>query len=56
MSTRAALAVAHEAKAYAAMGIKEPREEAVNDILLAGAPSEDAEAIKVLIRRFLSES
>ena len=56
LSTRALIATAKEAYAYHRMGMSEPLQEALNDVVLNGAPTDDATAVQDLLKKFLTES
>lgn len=56
ISTRALLAVARECVAYRKMGLPHPLDEALNDVVLAGAPQEERSAIKDLVFKFFGAS
>jgi len=53
ISTRALLAVARETWAYHTMGIQNPLLEALNDVVLAGTPSEDRDAVQTILDKFI---
>lgn len=53
ISTRALLAVARETWAYQTMGIQNPLLEALNDVVLAGTPSEDRDAVQTILDKFI---
>jgi len=53
ISTRALIAVAREAMAYQTMGIPNPLHEALNDVVLAGTPREDREAVQTILDKFI---
>jgi cobaltochelatase CobS len=53
ISTRALLAVARETRAYQTMGIQNPLLEALNDVVLAGTPSEDRDAVQTILDKFI---
>ena len=55
MSTRATLAIAYEAMAYHKAGSSSALLDAVTDVTLAGAPEEEAGAIRDLVTKFISE-
>lgn len=53
MSTRSLLATAKEAYAYQTMGLKNPLIEALNDVILNGAPEDDVTAVRDMVDSFL---
>lgn len=55
ISTRALVACAKEAYAYKSMGLDHPLTEAIDDIILNGAPADDTAAVRELLGKFLSE-
>jgi len=53
ISTRALIAVARESIAYQTMGVQNPLLEALNDVVLAGTPKEDREAVQTILDKFI---
>lgn len=52
-STRSIMAFAREIEGYTKMGLHEPALQALNDTILGGVPPEEAEAVRILWKRFL---